>query len=891
MTRLGETVSVDIVTRGDRSASIEIGAEGGNLYFTEDPVEIESSVNDTFDHLLRSQATIRLLTRDFISDFFCTSCMDAVVNISKGGECVFAGFIEPQAYQQGYNEVFDTLELSCIDALSALQYSKYRKVGDTGVDYAAIKASAGQVRFSDIMGKILNGVCANIDIADAGGIECYYDGSKALTATADRYEIFEKLAISELLFLGDDEDDVWQQDEVLEAMLKYLNLHIIQQGLRFYIFSWETVKNGAPIAWRKVMTKGTEPVDAEPAANRPCINIGLDNAASDDTSISIGEVYNQMLLTCKIEEVEDLISSPLDSDSLVSPYTNRQKYMTEYSADGEGFTAHDALHDMVSGKPTDYKNVEITDWYIKVKDNPNWIFPTSTGENAIDKYCQRNLHQERLPNMMAAESLAAIVSMGKVSQKTDRKDNSPVSKIDMTDYLVISVNGNGKDDENETYPTETSLRDRTPMAIYTGPTTGSIYSPADESTKNYIVISGKIILNPVMGFTANFADTQIEDNWRLQYNFAPSVFWNKTVPSRNNKDGRYYTQKYYKAATPHVEPEWDASTSRGLVPFTGTGPQLYEFKYSAVGDATDKVSKVAVLACMLIVGNKCAVEVGNNGDIKDIKWLPYKSREQCASDDEYYEQCFTIGFDPKIGDKLIGTEFDLQNNIDYTMGIDAEGIAIPIQKKDQLSGPVKFMILGPVNTVWDEITRRHKTWFRREKWSGKAVPLLAHVSNIIIKSLEIKVYSDNGKINDEGDNDIVYMSDTNEAFVNRKDDIDFEINSALTLDECRALGIADSVRLSMPLDLSTDSGLLSIYDHGKQQQAKPEQLYVDSYYTEYHKPRLIMTQKIDDRDGLADIFNIYRHPSMANKNFYVQSISRNLIESIAELTLKEVWYD
>ena len=85
--------------------------------------------------------------------------------------------------------------------------------------------------------------------------------------------------------------------------------------------------------------------------------------------------------------------------------------------------------------------------------------------------------------------------------------------------------------------------------------------------------------------------------------------------------------------------------------------------------------------------------------------------------------------------------------------------------------------------------------------------------------------------------------------------------------------------------------MLSIYDRGKNQQGKPEQLYVDSYYTEYHKPRILMTQKLDDRGGIVSLFNLYKHPAMADKLFYVQGISRNLIEGYAELTIKEVWND
>ena len=290
---------------------------------------------------------------------------------------------------------------------------------------------------------------------------------------------------------------------------------------------------------------------------------------------------------------------------------------------------------------------------------------------------------------------------------------------------------------------------------------------------------------------------------------------------------------------------------------------------------------------MLVIGDKCVVEAGTAGQVSDFSWKTYKTREQCTSDDEYYQQCFTIGFDPKIGDKLVGTEFSLQNNISYTMGIDVEGIAIPIKKSDKISGQVKFMILGPVNTTWDVITRRHPTFFRHTKWSSSTVPLLAHVSSIILKSFEVKVYSDNGLVNNTGDNDLIYMSDTVETYVNKKDDLQMKINSALTTAECQALGVTDTVKLSTPFNVSTNEGLLTIYDYTKAVAAKPEQIYVDSYYNEYHAPRVLMEQKLMDKAGIISLFRHYTHPALG-KEFFVQGIGRNLMEGYADLQLKEV---
>ena len=879
-----ERIEVHILTGGDRTKETVIGEKNGELSFTDDPVELTSQVNDTFDHLLCQQATVRLLARNFVPDFFCASCRDAVVNIYREGECLFAGFIEPQSYSQGYNEEFDEIELSCIDALTALQYAKYRDVGSLGVLYNVVKAEAEQRTFLAMLKEILGGVTAELDIVGGNAMRYLYDGSKAVDDLAgNHYAIFGQLTVSELLFLGDEEDDVWQQDEVLEEILKYLNLHIVQDGFTFYLFSWESVKGDERIYWRDLLT------GASVTTARQTTDIVTGLVTDTDTTISVGEVYNKIMLTAKVESMESVIESPLDNDLLKSPFSNKQKYMTEYSSDGEGSKAINAFDAMTHGQETSYSGGCVTDWYVQMMNNSQWLFPKSGSGNLMEEYCSEGRNQHILPNWLAKNQGAAIMALGKVEKKTDGKDNSPTSKVEMTNYLVVSVNGNCDDKEATTYPNTNSLKAGIPRAVYNGSMTGGVFSPTDEGTTNYIVLSGKLVLNPVMALTDTYKAIYNYDGGKWGNLFTGIGKWSGvTVPSRNNGDGRYYTQQWWKAATPNETVVWDMETAHGFVPFTDTGPQLYEFKYSAIGDGSDHISKVGVLACMLIIGDKCVVEKGTEGQVTDFEWRKYKTLEECSNEDEYYQQCFTIGFDPKIGDKIVGTKFDLQNNVNYELGIDAEGIAIPIKKADKVSGRVKFMILGPVNALWDVVTRRHKTWFRHTKWNSTTIPLLAHVSSIMVEQFEVKIYSDNGLVNNTGDNDLVYMSDTKESFVNVKDDIEMKINSALTAAECQALDVTDSVKMSTPLNTLTGEGLLAVYDYSRGMSAKPEQLYVDYYYKEWHAPRVVMKQKLTDTDGgIVSLFAHYRHPMM-DKTFFVQGISRNLEEGYAEMTLKEI---
>ncbi len=101
--------------------------------------------------------------------------------------------------------------------------------------------------------------------------------------------------------------------------------------------------------------------------------------------------------------------------------------------------------------------------------------------------------------------------------------------------------------------------------------------------------------------------------------------------------------------------------------------------------------------------------------------------------------------------------------------------------------------------------------------------MLSHVSNIQLKDLSISLVSDNAGLEPLSDSDLVYMSDTDERYVNRKDDITFRIVSALTAGEREELGVRDSLLLSTPADVATGLGLTAIYDHNRGGMVKPEQ--------------------------------------------------------------------
>ena len=157
-----------------------------------------------------------------------------------------------------------------------------------------------------------------------------------------------------------------------------------------------------------------------------------------------------------------------------------------------------------------------------------------------------------------------------------------------------------------------------------------------------------------------------------------------------------------------------------------------------------------------------------------------------------------------------------------------------------------------------------------------------------MKDFKVEVVSDNGKMGAVSDeSDIVYMSDTQEDFVNKKDDLEFKITTALTSEECKRMGVNNAVKLSSPL--FDKSALVSIRSnaHTLTSMGKPEELYVDAVWREWHKPRIILEQGFL-RGADVKVFGRYTMPSLG-KDFIVQGVDRNLADGTARVTLKEVF--
>lgn len=786
----------------------------------------------------------------------------------------------------------------------------------------------------------------------------WYDQSKNYKNGTN---IFEDLFVAEGLTLGEEEDKIWNYDELLMEILQYLNLHIIQVGYDYYIFDWNTPRNEMNIEWLDIFTGDTK---IDTFRN---INITANMYGSDDTQITIDDVYNQIQVKDDIEKLETVIESPFNEDGLTALNT-KQQYMTEYGttgSDGKSFAHYawllrtdDASNisqdSQINSSWYDPELCWTRKWYMQVYKNKNWSFY----KNNVDNYSviPTDLDGKYYNCWMLTKRLfdepfsSGIVGFGSGSKITN-KNSANIENIEIKDkYICIAINGNGYDGVEGAYPVpsgtvifpnDNDIENCGLKIDYNYPTDAT-YSPADPNVTNYLVFSGDILMTvpkQVMGirgfrphiyndefvYFSAYQDYYNRETLDANENRGLYVDYNVFYRSKNNfitaksyiqyrpnqivsgydyrgclspvdgtdDKGAYYNQLFYKNRDGAELDNRDAGNIYVSPPIVYDGLDK-RFNYSidkkSVFD-TDVIQYVDVLACQLRIGNKYCCEDHDSTGRKTFTWKTTDELEQerlyevNPGGDIMYKAYIYLAINIDDGQYLIGESHPIYNNIDATMNVDKlTGMAIPMKNTDNLSGDLHFSIIGPVNNTWDGGIYRHKTWFRHSSITESQRNILPHVGQIWIKKFDVKLASDNGKevINDE--NDIIYCSDEQRKFINKKDDIDFKFTTALTAAEASAMHVEYAINRS---DVSDSDGIqiLDINNTVTGETDKPEKHYVDAYYTEYCDPKIKVDTTLHNSNKI-NIFNKYAI-NYLNRTFYIQKTEYDVIKDKKKITFKE----
>lgn len=501
----------------------------------------------------------------------------------------------------------------------------------------------------------------------------WYDQSKSvINGTAD---ILNELGISESLILGDTEDDLWTFEEILEEICKYFNLHIVQLGYDFYLFDWETSKTGNSVTWVNIFDF-TETKNSTYAT----LNVAMKDYADDSTQISLGDCYNQLVLTDKVEKFDDVILSPFDDKNLYD-ICGPQHYMKELYATGQGERAREAFITLINnGIATTYGDSDsayFRNWWFRVKGSKYWKF--TLNNNDVYDQIPVDGNGNKYKQWMFAQYVdstpfaSGIFSWGH-GDKINNKNQQNIENItSFTNYIVINVAGNGYDENSPTsetvydpttgmptgtvathiFPSDSDLQNCGMKIEYINANDG-VYSAVDPSITNYLVFSGKLHLATAHertgpeGFAGYENDayniwTKYANEGRSGYHYVDNtVFKRKNntyagvkamnyingrcVGSDDNDDGRYYTDLFYNQNY-HNDDDISAPSLNMLAPPCAEGEISKRFKYDLCGKYSyyakdggfDVIPYIDILACTLQIGDKYCVETVQNNQ-KHFEW-------------------------------------------------------------------------------------------------------------------------------------------------------------------------------------------------------------------------------------------------------------------------------
>lgn len=881
--------------------SLEIGSSPDGLfsdssdfqvYFSSNAVEVTTeSPEDTFQPIIKHSATVNLLTKTYIGQYFWSeSPIDIRAEIFRNKEIIFSGFVTQGSYSQSYADYYDELNISCVDYLSVLEFYNY---ADISHNYDSYKTSATNVSFQKIFNNLL---IDGLDFYLGQKSSLYYDQSK--DSILLKNTIFDDIEFSELNFLGDDEDSVDTKEDVLSKVLTYLNLHIVQLGKDYLIFDWDYINNVSEglstyiDLWdrSKTFTKSLLTSPDYPEL------IKRFHYSSSSTNLSIADVYNKIQVNCALDSTDDAIVSPFDEEITTQIYPKKYLYQTEVLSPGKGLSEAKDLLDYVKNSDNKFADkFTVIDYYIQQISNPSWTLygghdvqqDFTVVHQDILKYVPYNSKGEPykayyIPSLFPERfGVTALYSVGCIQKKKEDidKDMSAVSpnSLQMSPYIVISVNGNGDDTENGHKPTDQDLIDAVPIAEYTGNISGGVYSPTDDNTTNYMIFSGKIMYVPRNWSELTYVWDRVKqfDNLINLSTFTVSYFKDEGKTYRTNKfytvdnpvsiqDDSVFDGSARDFADQRRSPYLDLS-------FVNSQDKVKYFKYNYTrledGSASsiDNIKKLSVFECQLIIGDKTFVETVNQDGSSTYSWETYNP----AFDKTENQQSFTLGIDPNIGDYILGQDYEIENNITFDMNLGSnKGFAIPIKKSDNLKGNIVFKILGPYQLQWNDITRRHRTLFRRLKYTNHFKYVLANCSSIVIKDFNCKLISDNSGLEVNNEKDLIYVSTEDKNFTNSYE-TDFDITSGLSSQECYEKQINNKVYMNYPV-LSSGEVVTKIVNKNYQVnsgenpvflQDKPEKFYIDQYFREYSKPRIIfqvpVREKLFTNKPMIDLFGSF----------------------------------
>lgn len=310
--------TVNIITNGDGSTTKEFTL--GSSPFT---TEMDNSDKIIYKPCKYQSATIEMVSQDYNFDIYSSTAQGTKVQLLKDSEIVWAGFITPNLYDQGFNEFRETISLEAIDGLSTLQYYKYTPVGET----------KDIVSFISIINHL---------ISQCHSYSYFYISDNIQKDNTTNSSINESLYISEQNFFDEkkenetDNDVAWTMQEVLEEICQYLGYTCIAEGDSVYFLDYDAIREGINTYYKYTVDNIANPTKVTKVFHKM---INENDHSENGASLSLDKTYNKVKVKDNLYDFNLAIPDPFDDVDNITSYN--ENYENEWET---GYTSMEKLY-------------------------------------------------------------------------------------------------------------------------------------------------------------------------------------------------------------------------------------------------------------------------------------------------------------------------------------------------------------------------------------------------------------------------------------------------------------------------------------------------------------------------------------------------------------------
>ena len=291
------------------------------------PLEITYDMSsDVFKPIRYSGASLKLLLQNPKFDVYQGEITKVKVDVFKNNEIFWSGFITPCIYSQPYSRVVDEVSLEAIDRLSALQYMQYGNGKTIETTYNVIKYMLGLVNDDKFFDKI------------------YVQRKLSINGSTD---LLNTIYLQQMNFY-DEEDEALKCNEIMEYIMTYLGLTMIQWKNDLYCVDMNDVYNNSAMTFNVYTLSSSTPTTETIQFPTYILNSGV--TCGDDTcEIELDEVYNKVTVVDNLLEYSDLIKNV--SDKSIMQYL--EKYPNNVDGDISRLIIKDSSYDE-NARDTEY---------------------------------------------------------------------------------------------------------------------------------------------------------------------------------------------------------------------------------------------------------------------------------------------------------------------------------------------------------------------------------------------------------------------------------------------------------------------------------------------------------------------------------------------------------